>query len=114
MTTYNKWDDGVISTLAQEWYPLWGHHNGHPSLDDSTNLKSAWTLPESRLLTTQLFDTLDAFSNHHATEDPHTFATFLHCQKRLLTHINTLYASYEALVEDSLLSGRPPLLLRQI
>ncbi|KAG9022702.1 hypothetical protein FRB95_014297, partial [Tulasnella sp. JGI-2019a] len=36
--------DALLAILR--WYTLWGRRNGHASLDDSTNLKSAWTVPE--------------------------------------------------------------------
>ncbi|KAG9023017.1 hypothetical protein FRB95_013819 [Tulasnella sp. JGI-2019a] len=126
---YNKWDEETMDDLAKDlmdlflfeglrpdshylcvgmdallailrWYPLWGSRNGHESLDDSTNLQSAWTLPESRPLIPQLVSTLDAFSNHYTTEDPRTFSTFLACQQRLLRHVNTLYETYDALMAD--------------
>ncbi|KAG8980724.1 hypothetical protein FRB93_009031 [Tulasnella sp. JGI-2019a] len=119
IATYNRWDEEVMTGLVQDlsdrilterlgldavylsrvmdallailrWYPLWGARNGHPSLDNKTNVQSAWTASENRPLITQLLDTLNEFSRHYDNEDPETFSTFLHCQQRLLTQVNAL------------------------
>ncbi|KAG9008516.1 hypothetical protein FRB94_013129 [Tulasnella sp. JGI-2019a] len=128
IAAYNRWDEEVMGDLVRElselflfkglepnpvylsrvmdallailrWYPLWGRRNGHPSLNDSANLKSAWTLPECRPLSIRLLETLDAFSSHYATEDPGTFPTFLCCQQRLLSYVNALHESYDEATE---------------
>ncbi|KAG9010741.1 hypothetical protein FRB94_010019 [Tulasnella sp. JGI-2019a] len=135
---YNKWDGVVMGELVEEltdlflfdglqpdsahlsrvieallailrWYPLWGPRNGHPSLDDSTNLRSTWTVQESRSLIMHLVNTLNEFSRHYATEDPDTFPTFLRCQKRLLQYFHGLYTSSDVWLEV-LPPSNPPLL----
>ncbi|KAG9009107.1 hypothetical protein FRB94_012503 [Tulasnella sp. JGI-2019a] len=129
VTTYNRWDRELMRHLVDvlgdlflfeelkpdvaylsmimdallgilRWHPLRGHRRDQPSLDDSTNMESAWTMPQCRPFMPQLLDTLNEFSRHYTIEDPRAFDTFLHCQQRLLAHVNALCASYDVFVED--------------
>ncbi|KAG9003466.1 hypothetical protein FRB93_011090 [Tulasnella sp. JGI-2019a] len=92
------------------WYSCRNHRNGNPSQDGSGNVQPAWTVQESQPPITQLVDTLNEPSRYYATENPATFAAFIHCQRRPLAYINTLYVSYDVM-EDDHLQTNPPLSL---